>query len=117
MHLVKISAGSGVAGLLKTNKLDQALTKIEYEENNPANGALITITNNDQMAMPVILEYETISGKKAQLQLPVEVWNNTDTKVIKLPTTEKLKRVEIDPDKMFPDMHVEKQYMEGVIIN
>jgi Peptidase family M1 domain len=92
---------------IENYKLDQALTKIEYEENNPANGALITITNNDQMAMPVILEYETISGKKAQLQLPVEVWNNTDTKVIKLPTTEKLKRVEIDPDKMFPDMHVE----------
>jgi Peptidase family M1 domain len=98
---------------LENYKLDQALTKIEYEKNDPANGALVTITNNDQMAMPVILEYETISGKKGKLNLPVEVWNNTDTKIIKLPTTEKLKRVELDPGKIFPDMHFENNIWKG----
>jgi Peptidase family M1 domain len=98
---------------LENYKLDQALTKIEYEKNDAANGALVTITNNDQMAMPVILEYETISGKKGKLNLPVEVWNNTDTKIIKLPTTEKLKRVELDPGKIFPDMHFENNVWKG----
>jgi hypothetical protein len=63
--------------------------------------------------MPIILEYETVSGKKGKLQLPVEVWNNTDTKIIKLPTTEKLKRVEIDPGKIFPDMHFENNVWKG----
>jgi Peptidase family M1 domain len=98
---------------LENYKLDQALTKIEYEKSDPANGALVTITNKDQMAMPVILEYETISGKKGKLNLPVEVWNNTDTKIIKLPTTEKLKRVELDPGKIFPDMHFENNVWKG----
>jgi hypothetical protein len=57
------------------------------------------------MAMPVILSYETTSGIKDTLKLPVEIWNNTSTWDVKLPTKETLKSVVIDPDKIFPDMN------------
>ena len=57
------------------------------------------------MAMPVTIAYETVSGKKGIIKLPVEIWNNTIIWKVKLPTTEKLVSVVIDPDKVFPDMN------------
>jgi hypothetical protein len=90
---------------LENYKLDQAVVGVKYENDDPYNGAIVTITNMDKMAMPVILAYETTSGIKDTLKLPVEVWNNTSTWDVKLPTKETLKSVVIDPDKIFPDMN------------
>ncbi|MEO6843881.1 MAG: M1 family metallopeptidase, partial [Ginsengibacter sp.] len=72
-------------------KLDQAITYVEYVNNDPAKGALITVENLDKMAMPIYLQYETVSGKKAMVKVPVEVWQNGDLWVQKLNTTETLK--------------------------
>ena len=88
---------------LENFKLDQSIVSVTYEKNNEANGALVTIANLDQMAMPVNIAYETVSGKKGTMKLPVEIWNNATSKKIKLPTTEKLKTVVLDPDKVLPD--------------
>ena len=85
--------------------LDQAITGVEYENKIPANGAIVSIANLNQMAMPVLLSYETKSGNKGNLKLPVEIWNNTSTFKVKLPTTEEVKSVIIDPDKIFPDVN------------
>ena len=85
-------------------KLDQAILSVKYEKDDAANGAVVTIANVDQMAMPVNISYETKSGVKGSLKLPVEVWNNTNTWKVKLPTTEELKKVEIDAEKAFPDI-------------
>ena len=90
---------------IENYRLDQTVVSVDYENSEPANGALVTIANLDQMAMPVILAYETINGKKGTLKLPVEIWNNATSKKIKLPTTEKLQTVTIDPDKVFPDQN------------
>lgn len=88
---------------LENFKLDQSIVSVTYEKNNEANGALVIIANLDQMAMPVNIAYETVSGKKGTMKLPVEIWNNATSKKIKLPTTEKLKTVVLDPDKVLPD--------------
>jgi hypothetical protein len=89
---------------LENFRLDQSIVSVNYDNNDPAQGALVTIANLDQMAMPVNIAYETISGLKGTLKLPVEIWNNVTSQKIKLPTTEKLKSVIIDPGKVFPDM-------------
>jgi hypothetical protein len=86
-------------------KLDQSIVSVKYENSRPADGAVVTIANLDQMAMPVYISYETQSGTKGLIKLPVEVWNNTNTWKVKLPTTEELKRVELDEAKVFPDMN------------
>jgi hypothetical protein len=86
-------------------QLDQSVVAVSYVNSDPANGAIVTIANLDQMAMPVNLLYETISGVKGTMKLPVEIWNNAQFKKIKLPSGEKLKKVTIDPDKIFPDMN------------
>lgn len=66
---------------------------------------MVTIENLDKMAMPIILEYETTSGKKDIIKLPVEIWNNTSSFKIKIPVSENVKSVTLDPEKLFPDMN------------
>ena len=90
---------------LENYMLDQAITTVEYENSIPANGAIVSITNLNQMAMPVLLSYETKSGTKGNMKLPVEIWNNTATFKVKIPVTEELKSVTIDADKVFPDIN------------
>ncbi len=92
------------AWFVENYTLDQGIVSVTYDNDIPGNGADVTIANLQQMAMPVYISYETKSGKKGTLKLPVEVWNNTQTWKVKLPTTEELKRVELDADKVFPDV-------------
>ena len=98
---------------LENYKLDQAIVSVSYLNNIQADGAVVTIANLDQMAMPVTLSYETVSGKKGTIKLPVEIWNNTTTWKVKLPTTEKLASVVIDPNKILPDMNFSNNSWKG----
>ncbi|CAN5775380.1 M1 family metallopeptidase [soil metagenome] len=90
---------------LENYMLDQSITKVEYEKQIPGNGAIVTMANLNQMAMPVLISYETKSGTKGTMKLPVEIWNNTAIFKVKLPTTEELKSVTIDADRVFPDIN------------
>jgi hypothetical protein len=92
------------AWYIENYRLDQAILSVSYIDNDAANGAYVTIANLDQMAMPVVLEYETANGKKERVKYPVEVWSNTASFKVKLPSKETIKKVVIDPDKVFPDM-------------
>ncbi len=82
--------------------LDQSIRDVSNDTNK---GTIVTIENLDKLAMPVIIGYETVSGKKGTMNLPVEIWNNTNSFKVKLPTEETVKSVAIDPDKVFPDMN------------
>ncbi len=90
---------------LENYKLDQAIIAVSYEKDDVKSGAMVTMANLDQMAMPVNLFYKTAGGKTGTLKLPVEIWNNVIVKTVKLPTTEKVISVVIDPDKVFPDQN------------
>jgi len=98
---------------IENYKLDQAIVSVKYEKDAAANGAVVSIANLDQMAMPVYITYETKSGTKGMIKLPVEVWNNTGTWKVKLPTTEELKRVELDEERVFPDMDFSNNVWKG----
>jgi hypothetical protein len=98
---------------IENYKLDQAITNVKYASDDSSKGALVTIANLDRMAMPVILQYQTVSGKTATLKIPVEVWQNGNTWIEKLNTTEKLKSVTIDPDHVFPDINVDNNSWTG----
>jgi hypothetical protein len=107
---IENSAGEDLAWFwrgmfLENYKLDQAISKVDYIGSDAKNGALITIDNLDQLAMPVIIEYTTKSGVKERKTLPVEVWQNNASWKVKLNTTEELQKVVIDPDHVFPDMN------------
>ncbi|MCO6497721.1 MAG: M1 family metallopeptidase [Chitinophagaceae bacterium] len=94
-------------------RLDQAITDVKYVDNDPAKGALVTIKNMDQMAMPLYLQYTTESGKTEMIKAPIEIWQNGDTWIQKIKSTEALKSVVIDPDGVFPDVNQDNNKWEA----
>jgi hypothetical protein len=90
---------------LENYKLDQSISSVTFENGQPANGSIVTLENLDQMAMPVVLSYETVSGTKGTIKLPVEIWNNTAVFKVKIPVNEALRSVIIDEEHVFPDMN------------
>lgn len=98
---------------LENYRLDQAIQEVSYEKNNPKNGAIVTIANQEQMAMPVHLSYETVYGNKGEIKLPVEIWNNTVYYRLYIPVKEPLLKVTIDPDKVFPDINFSNNSWKG----
>jgi hypothetical protein len=86
---------------IENYRLDQAIADVK----NNADGTIVTLTNLDQMAMPVTIAYETKSGTKGTMKVPVEVWNNTAEFKVKLPVTDEVIKVELDPNMILPDMN------------
>lgn len=91
------------AWILNNWKLDQGVADLKYVNNDFKQGALITIENLDKMAMPVILDIKTKSGKVNRLKLPVEVWERNARFTFNYPSTEEIVSIVSDPDKVFPD--------------
>lgn len=85
-------------------KLDQAITKVAYVNNDPAKGSLITITNNDKMIMPVIVKIVQANGREEVKTLPVEIWQRNKSWTFKYDSNSKIKQVILDPEKVLPDM-------------
>ena len=86
-------------------RLDVAVRSVDYVDNDPAKGAFITIDNLEKMAMPVILEIKTVSGKTDRIKLPVEIWERNNSWKFKYPSTEAIQSVTYDPDKVLPDFN------------
>ncbi|WP_109608102.1 M1 family metallopeptidase [Mucilaginibacter oryzae] len=84
-------------------RLDVSVSDVKYVDNDPTKGSLITINNLGKMAMPVILEVKTTSGKTDRIKLPVEIWERNATWTFKYPSTEEIESVTYDPDKVLPD--------------
>lgn len=87
-----------------TWKLDQAVKGVQYVKNDPAQGALITIQNLQQMPMPVVIAIKDVNGKTDTVRLPVEIWQRGASWTFHYPSTAKLSSVVIDPAGNFPDI-------------
>ncbi|MEP6948162.1 MAG: M1 family aminopeptidase, partial [Ginsengibacter sp.] len=87
-----------------TWKLDQAATDVKYVDNNPSEGALITIVNKGKMILPVIIKIIQTNGKSESLQLPVEIWQRGDTWIFKYPSAGKIEKIILDPESVLPDV-------------
>jgi len=86
-------------------RLDVAVRNVNQDSNDFTKGAMITLDNLEKMAMPVILEIKTVSGKTSRLKLPVEVWERNAYWTFKVPTNEQIESVTYDPDKVLPDFN------------
>ena len=83
--------------------LDQAVTTVTYVNQDPAQGALITVENKAQAAMPVIADVTETSGKTTRVRLPVEVWQRSGTWTFRYNSTTPLTLVQLNPTKLLPD--------------
>ena len=89
--------------VLNNWKLDQAVTGVSYVNNDPKQGAIISIKNMEKIPMPVHIEITTLSGEKIEKHLPVEVWKNSVEWSFVINTNTDIQKVEIDPNYEYPD--------------
>ena len=90
--------------VLNSWKLDQAVKSVTYIKSVPANGASITIVNNEKMVMPVVVLIKEENGNEQRINLPVEVWQRGSEWKFNVPTTSIIKEVILDPENKLPDV-------------
>jgi len=73
-----------------TWKLDQSLKAIDYVDNDPSKGSLITIENLEGMAMPVTVFVQEDNGKSGTVKLPAEIWERGGTWTFVYKSTSKM---------------------------
>ena len=83
--------------------LDQAVTTVTYVNQDPAQGALITVENKGQAAMPLIADVTEAGGKTTRVRLPVEIWQRSGTWTFRYNSTKPLTLVRLNPTKLLPD--------------
>ena len=89
------------AWFLNNYYLDQAIVSVAGYN---ASESHVKIINLQKMAMPVVLSYKTVNNKTGRISLPAEIWNNTKEFIVKIPESEKIIEVVLDPDKNWPDV-------------
>lgn len=89
----------------QTWKLDQGVSDVNYVDDNPAHGARITLTNLQQMAMPVKLKITEKNGTVSEVKLPVEIWQFGSPYVFNYASTSAIESVVVDPDLEMPDIN------------
>jgi hypothetical protein len=95
------------------SKLDQGIKSVNYVDNDPAKGALITIVNNDQMVLPVPIKIVQENGKTDSIQLPVEIWQRGGEWTFQYPSTSTIKTITIDPNHDYPDINPDNNIFSG----
>ena len=92
---------------------DQAVKSIEYIDKDPSKGALITLTNKGQMALPVTIEVKEENGKTTRVNLPAEIWQRGGEWTFAYKSTSKVVYAMIDPDHVLPDVNAENNALSG----
>lgn len=82
-------------------RLDQAVQSVSYNTN--LKGNTVVLLNNQQMAMPVLINYTLKSGAEKSIQFPVEIWSNTHEFHAFIPADEPIVSLIIDPNRLLPD--------------
>lgn len=84
-------------------QLDQAVQSVKYVNEDPENGALITLENKEQLPMPVTILIKESNNKTHTIKLPVEIWQRGATWTFQVPSTSSLSTVIVDPEEQLPD--------------
>lgn len=87
-----------------TWKLDQAVREVNYVDNDPAKGALISIDSKGKLIMPVIVKITQIDGHAETLKLPVEIWQRGGTWTFTYASQTEIEEVILDPEQVLPDV-------------
>ena len=85
-------------------QLDQAVTKVDYVNDDVSKGASITVTNNQQMVMPILVTVEESNGKVHDFKVPVEIWKLGKDAQFHVNTTSKITHVILDSKHQLPDI-------------
>lgn len=90
----------------KTWTMDQAVDSIRYVKGDPANGALISISSNRQLVMPVVMRITQANGTTGIHELPVQVWQRGNSWTVQYDSDSRITKVVLDPNKEFPEVNL-----------
>jgi hypothetical protein len=96
---------------------DQSVKDVIYIDQDPTKGALITVENLEKMALPTVIDIETVDGTKTRVKLPAETWQRGGTWTFKADTKLPIRTVIIDPDKITPDSNPKNNTWKPVKVN
>jgi hypothetical protein len=96
-----------------TWQLDQAVESVSYVNDDPKQGAIITLTNKGKLAMPVDVKVTQANGKTETVHLPVNIWQRGGIWEFKYPSTTGIKSVVIDPGHELPDINLNNNIYYG----
>ncbi len=118
-HSMDNAAGEDLSWFWKewfftTWKLDQSVKGINYIQKDATKGALITIENLGEMALPVTVAVTEENGKTGTVKLPAEIWQRGGTWTFHYPSTSKINLVMLDPDHILPDMQPDNNTYSGI---
>jgi hypothetical protein len=88
-----------------TWNLDQAVGGVRYPDSDTTKGALITIDNLGQMALPVTIRVTERNGHTGIIHLPVEIWQRGGRWTFSYPSTSPVTSVVLDPKGALPDVN------------
>ena len=86
-----------------TWNFDQSILSVDYIDNDPAKGALITIENQEKLIFPIIVKIIQTNGKEETINLPVEVWQRGNSWSFHYPSKNKIAKIILDPEGVLPD--------------
>ncbi len=95
-------------------KLDQSVKSVSYIDGDEKNGAYITVENNEDMAMPVVMSIKQSNGNKDTIILPVEIWQRGSSWTFRYKSTSKIDVITIDPNHDFPDINPANNVWLGI---
>jgi Peptidase family M1 domain len=96
--------------------LDQSVKKIEYVNNDPTKGSIITIENLEGLALPVTMAVKEENGKTDTIKLPAEIWQRGPVWTVNFNTTSRIESVVLDPNHTLPDINSENNIMSGIAV-
>lgn len=91
--------------ILNNWQFDQGIGGMKYVDNDPAKGAIVTVNNLEKMPLPIYLQVTYASGKSDSITVPVDVWERNYSWSFKIPSTERIVKLELDPEGHFPDLN------------
>lgn len=94
-----------------TGNIDLAVQGVR--QNQEKDAFIVTLANKGDIPMPVKLEITHRDGTVENKTLPVEIWQRGDTWSFMLETDVLPKSIEIDPDKLLPDVNASNDSWPG----
>ncbi len=83
--------------------LDIAVVDLKYRNNDPTQGALLTVANLEKMAMPFTIRVVLDDGTQLRMDVPVETWLQGSVQTIPLVGRRPITTIILDPAKKLPD--------------
>lgn len=99
-----------------TWKVDQAISRVDYVNNDPTEGSVITIDNLEEMALPVTILIKEENGKSNTINLPAEIWQHGPEWAFPYKSTSKIVSAIIDPDHTLPDINPDNNAYSGLTV-